>query len=99
MLGLVKLIWELFVLRDQASKGQLTARVWLVGIGFVGLVYGVGLPVSLLYGKDHAYKPLFIAVLVLIALCAVGVTYLGFKWKRESEKSLQDRQGPDGLET
>ena len=51
MLELVKLVWDVFVLRDAARRGQLNWRVWVVAIAFVLILYGTGLPAAMLYDK------------------------------------------------
>ena len=56
MLELVKLVWDVFVLRDAARRGQLNWRVWVVAIAFVLILYGTGLPAAMLYDKHPQYK-------------------------------------------
>lgn len=77
MFELVKLLWDVFVLRDAARKGQLNWRVWVVAIAFVLFLYGTGLPVAILYEKHPQYKPLFIATLVVDGLVFVWFAIWG----------------------
>lgn len=93
MFEIAKLLWDFFVLRDAKRKGQLTARVWLLAIGFLVVIYGVGLPSALLYIKNPAYKPLFIAAIVLVFCSFVTVMWLGIKWRREATRSAQVANG------
>jgi hypothetical protein len=79
MFELVKLVWDVFVLRDAARKGQLNWRVWFVAVAFVLFLYGTGLPVSLLYDKYPQYKPLFIAILALDATVFVWFMIWGVR--------------------
>jgi hypothetical protein len=68
---ILKILWDVFVLRDAARKGQLNWRIWIIAISFVLFFYGTGLPVTLLYEKNPQYKTLFVATLVLDGLVFV----------------------------
>ena len=80
MLELIKLIVDGLVLRDGARKGLLTWKVVLFAIGFVVLLYGTGLPASLLYQAHPQYKPLFIAAVVFDALMFISFMIFGTRW-------------------
>jgi cytochrome c biogenesis protein CcdA len=68
MFEFFKLVWDMIVLRDSASKGQLKVRKLLLGFGFAILLYAIGVPAAVLYSKHPQYKPLFIAAIVVDAL-------------------------------
>jgi hypothetical protein len=84
MFEILKLLWDLVVLRREKRKGQLTAKVWLLAIGFVLTIYGVALPCTLLYQRDPAYKPLFIAAIGFVLCSFICVMCLGLRWQREA---------------
>ena len=79
MFELVKLAWDVFVLRDAARKGQLNWQTWVIAIGFVLFLYGTGLPVAILYDKHPQYKLLFIAVVALDGLVFIGFMIWGVR--------------------
>jgi cytochrome c biogenesis protein CcdA len=80
MLELFKLIVDGVMLRDSARKGLLTWKVVLFAIGFVVLLYGTGVPASLLYDTHPQYKPLFIAAIVFDVLMFVLFMIFGTRW-------------------
>jgi hypothetical protein len=82
MLELLKIAWDVVVLRDGARKGQLTRRVLLAAAGFAVLEYAIGLPAILLYDKHPQLKPLFIAAMMLVAVNLVLFLIFGFRWYR-----------------
>ena len=65
MFEIVKLIWDVFVIRDATRRGQMSWRIWAIAIGFVVFLYGTGLPAVMLYEAHPQYKPLFMAVMAL----------------------------------
>jgi len=71
MFEILKLLWDVFVLRDAARKGQMNWHIWVIAISFVLFLYGTALPVTLLYEENREYKPLFIATLALDGLSFV----------------------------
>jgi hypothetical protein len=71
MFEILKILWDVFVLRDAVRKGQMNWRIWAIAISFVLFLYGTALPVTLLYEKKPEYKPLFIATLALDGLIFV----------------------------
>jgi hypothetical protein len=82
MLELIKLITDFFILRDARRKGMLPAKVFLAGIGYAVLLYGVGLPASLLYSNHPEDKPIFIAAMVFLALVTIVGGYYYIRWYR-----------------
>ena len=80
MLELVKLLIDGVVLRDSARKGLLTWRVIAWAIAFVLLLYGTGLPATLLYQAHPQYKPLFIAAIVFDILLFVVYLFFAIRW-------------------
>jgi hypothetical protein len=91
MLELVKLFWDVFVLRDAARRGQLNWRIWVVAVAFVLFLYGTGLPVGMLYDKHPQFKALFIATLVLDGL--VFVWFMIWGVRRYFRLKATDRSG------
>ena len=85
MFELVKIAWDLIVIRDATRKGQLNWRTWVIGIAFVLFLYGTGLPATLLYEKHPQYKPVLIAVLVLDGI--VYVTFMIWAWRWQARQS------------
>lgn len=84
---LIQVIWDLFMLRDAKRKGQLTWQVWAFAIGFVVVLYGIGLPAAVLYQNHPQYKPVFIAAMVLDGIVAV----VGFVWAWKLYRMIQAR--------
>lgn len=81
MFEILKLIWDLVVLRDAARKGQLNWRIWPIAFGFVLLLYGTGIPAVLLYEKDPQYKPLLIAAVIFEGILFVCFMWWGWRWQ------------------
>lgn len=71
MFEILKIVWDLVVLRDAERKGQMNWRMWVIAISFVLFLYGTALPALLLYEKNPGYKPLFLATLALDGLAFV----------------------------
>jgi hypothetical protein len=76
---LLKLLWDLVMVRDAYRRGLLTWRVWAVGIGLVLFLYGTGIPVGLLWDKYPQYAPVFICVLALDGVAALAVAIWGWR--------------------
>ncbi len=85
MFELVKIIWDVFVIRDATRRGQMNWRIWAVAIGFVLFLYGTGLPAVMLYQKNPQYKPVFIAAMVADGLAFVA--FLIWGWRRYARQS------------
>ena len=83
MFELIKLAWDFIVLRDAARRGQLKTRVWVLAGAFLVIVYGVALPVALLYINHPNYLPLLIAAIVLVVASFFVMAWLGISWWRE----------------
>jgi hypothetical protein len=81
MLELIKLIWDVVVLRDAVRKGLLNWRIWPTAFGFVLFLYGTGIPSTLLYEKHPQYKPLFIAALIFDAILFVCFMCWAWRWQ------------------
>ena len=81
MFEILKLIWDVVVLRDAARKGQLNWRIWPIALCFVCVLYGTGVPAVLLYEKHPQYKPLFIAAVVFDALLSICFMYWAWRWQ------------------
>jgi type VI protein secretion system component VasK len=98
MFEIFKILWDLFVLRDAARKGQMNWRIWVIAISFVLFLYGTGLPVALLYQKNPNDKTLFIATLALDGLVFVWFMVWGIRrYLRQmaSAKSVSEAQKQD----
>ena len=80
MIELLKLVWDVIVLRDSARKGLLNWRVFAFAVGFVLLLYGTGIPAVIDYQKHPSHKPLFIAALAFDLLLFVAFMIWGTRW-------------------
>ena len=80
MLELLKLVWDVIVLRDSARKGLLNWRVFAFAVGFVLLLYGTGIPAVIDYQKHPSHKPLSIAALAFDLLLFVAFMIWGTRW-------------------
>jgi hypothetical protein len=89
MLEFFKIVWDVFVLRDAARKGQLTGRVWLIAIGFVLVEYGIAMPAVILYNKDPRYEPLLVGAMVLVSVNLV--CFLWWAWRRWLRQSAAQK--------
>jgi hypothetical protein len=85
MFEIFKLLWDLVVLREEARKGRLNWKVWVVGFGFAIAIYGIGLPATLLYVAHPEDKPLFIGAIVVIAVLFAGVMSWGIRMHMQSK--------------
>jgi hypothetical protein len=84
MIEFFQILWNLFMLRDAARKGQLTAGVWIFAIGFVVLLYAILLPAAVLWQNHPQYKPLFVAAVVLDGIVFV----VGMVWAVKLRRKL-----------
>ena len=92
MFEFFKLLFDGIVLRDSARKGLLTWKVALFGFGFAVLLYGTGLPATLLYQAHPQYKPLFIAALIFDAVAFVLFLIFGTRWYLRATARLKAEQ-------
>jgi Na+/melibiose symporter-like transporter len=81
MWELAKLVWNLFVLRRNTVKGEMTWRVWLSALAFVVVIYAIALPATLLYEKHPEDKPIFIAAIVAVGIITVAYFWLAIRWR------------------
>ena len=95
MFEIFKLLWDAVVLRDQARKGQLKVRTFVIGFGFVVLLYAIALPAVVLYSNHPQYKPVFIAALVLDGLLFIAMMVWAIRsWRRQANASAAASSGP-----
>jgi cytochrome c biogenesis protein CcdA len=92
MLELIKLLVDGVVLRDGARKGLLTWKVVLFAVAFVLLLYGTGLPATLLYQAHPQYKPLFIAAIAFDGLLFILFMIFGTRWYLRATARLKAQQ-------
>ena len=85
MWEILKVVWDIFVLRDAARKGKLNWRKTGFVVGFVVLEYVIAMPALLLYIQHPQYKPLFIAAMVLAVV--IFVVFVGLAWRLRSRSS------------
>jgi hypothetical protein len=83
MIEFFQILWNPFMLRDAARKGQLTVGVWVFTIGFVVLLYAILLPATVLWQNHPQYKPVFVAAVVLDGI--VFVVGMLWAWKLRAE--------------
>jgi cytochrome c biogenesis protein CcdA len=98
---LFQIVWDLIMIRDNVRKGRLTMRKTLISIGFVVLMYGIGVPAAVLYDKHPEYEAVFIAAMVVVGLLFVLLVYIGFRWyfqslARERAAAESKTEGSDG---
>jgi heme/copper-type cytochrome/quinol oxidase subunit 4 len=95
MFEIFKLIWDAVVLRDQARKGQLKVRTFVIGFGFVVLLYAIALPAVVLYSNHPQYKLVFIAAVVLDGLLFVAFMVWAIRgWRRQVSASAAASSEP-----
>ena len=94
MLELVKLLFDGAILREGVRSGLLTWRVWAVAIGFVALVWGVGLPAGLYYATHPDAKWVFIAAMSFLVVTLVLFILFGARWYLRATATL--RANSDG---
>ncbi len=80
MLELLKLLFDGAVLRDAARSGLLTWRVWAVALGFVALVWGIGLPAGLYYATHPEAKWVFVAAITFLLVMLALFLFFGARW-------------------
>jgi cytochrome c biogenesis protein CcdA len=91
MFEFFKLLFDATVLRDSARKGLLTWKVVLFAVAFVFLLYGTGLPATLLYQAHPQYKPLFIAALAFDATIFILFMIFGTRWYLRATARLKSQ--------
>jgi len=85
MWEILKVIWDIFVLRDAARRGKLNWRKTGFVVGFVVLEYLIAMPALILYIQHPQYRTLFIAAMVLAVV--VLVVFVGLAWRLRSRSS------------
>ena len=102
MFELLKLMWDAVVLRDAARKGQMNWKLWPIALGWVLLLYIIGLPAAMLYQKGPQYKPIFDAAMVLDGLVFVAMMVWAVRYRRKllaaqraSASGVGDSNGPE----
>jgi len=86
MWEILKVIWDIFVLRDAARRGKLNWRKTRFVVGFVVLEYLIAMPALILYIQHPQYRTLFIAAMVLAVV--VLVVFVGLAWRSRSRSSV-----------
>jgi hypothetical protein len=70
MFELIKIAWDVVVLRDAMGKGEMTARVWGAAALFLLVVVSIGLPTILYYEAGG-----------LLGLVLIGYFWLAIRWR------------------
>lgn len=98
MFEIFKLMWDAIVLRDAARKGQLRVRMFVMAFVWVIALYAVALPPVMLYQNNPAYKPLFIAALVVDGFLFIAMMAWAIKWRRKmlEAQAAEEANGPQG---
>jgi Na+-driven multidrug efflux pump len=94
MFEFFKIIWDMIVLRDSASKGQLKVRQLVFGFCFAILLYAIGVPAAVLYTKHPQYKPVFIAAIVLDGLLFLAFMVWGIRGYFRSSRTSSTPDDP-----
>jgi membrane protein YdbS with pleckstrin-like domain len=100
MLEFLKLITDLFVLRDAKQKGEFSGNSMLLGFGFgfVLFLYATVLPAGLLWIKHPQYRWVFFAAVAVNAVALVYVLLLGTRCQRRA-KARFDAQSANSTAT
>jgi len=53
---LFQIVWDLIMIRDNVRKGSAHDAQELISIGFVVLMYGIGVPAAVLYDKHPSMR-------------------------------------------
>jgi hypothetical protein len=71
----LKLLWDMIVLRDQARKHQVTLSIWVFAVSFLLVLCLIVFPLLLFYAQHPSRKlPLAVGVLV------VALDYAALVW-------------------
>jgi hypothetical protein len=87
MWEMLKVAWEIFVLRDAAQKGKLNWRKTGFVAGFVVLEYLIVMPALILYIQHPQYKTLFIVAMVVAVV--ILVVFLSLAVRMRARFSVQ----------
>jgi hypothetical protein len=79
MWEMLKVVWDVFVLRDAARRGKLNWRKTGFVVGWVVLEYLIVMPPLLLYIQHPQYRPLFIASVVMAIMALAVFLWLAFR--------------------
>ena len=85
MWEMLKIAWDIFVLRDAAQRGKLNWRKTGLAVGFVVLEYVIVMPALILYIQHPQYKTLFIAAIVVAVV--VLIAFASLAWRLRSRPS------------
>jgi hypothetical protein len=80
VLELLKLITDLFVMRDSAQKGMLSWRGVLFGFGFAIFLFATGVPAANYYDRHAEARTLFLFVVGIDALAFILFMIFGTRW-------------------
>jgi Na+/melibiose symporter-like transporter len=81
MFELVKLLWDLVMIRDASRRGLLSWRIWLLSFGVVIILYGTAVPAAMLWEKCPQYEAIFIAVMVVDGVGFVAFVIWAWRWQ------------------
>jgi Flp pilus assembly protein TadB len=84
MLELIKLITDLFVLRDLKQQQEYSGNSMLLGFGFVIFLFATVFPAGLLAINHPRYTWVFFTAVVLNLALLVYVLILGTRWQRQA---------------
>ncbi len=79
MWEMLKVAWDIFVLRDAAQRGKLNWRKTGFVVGFVVLEYLIAMPALILYIQHPQYKSLFLAAMTLAVVILVVFIWLAVR--------------------
>ena len=92
MLELVKIIWDLVMIRDASRRGLLNWRIWALSFAVVFTLYATAVPATLLWDKHPQYKPVFLGVVVFDGVGLVAFLIWAWRWQlrqREKKRAAQ----------
>jgi hypothetical protein len=79
---LLKIIVDLFALKDASDKGMLSWKVVLFGFGFAIFLFATGVPAASYYQNHPEAKNIFFAVIAMDALAFLLFMIFGIRWYR-----------------
>jgi hypothetical protein len=82
MFELIKLTWNLIVLRDSMRKGEMTAGVWGAALLCLLVIASIGIPTVLYYDRHpDASARVLIEAGVLLGLVLIAYFWLAIRWR------------------
>jgi hypothetical protein len=88
MLEFLKLITDIFVLRDLKQKGEYSGNAMLLGFGYVIFLFATVFPAALLSISHPRYSWVFFTAVAVNVVALIYVLILGTRWQRRAKADL-----------